>query len=89
MRLTFGDTAPAFETTSIDGRPIRLDDFRGQKLLLAFFRYASCPLCNLRISELIRHHTELLGKACILWPSSNHHLNVCHSMPVVRSRPSP
>lgn len=59
MRLKPGDTAPPFETTTIDGRPIRLDRYRGQKLLLAFFRYASCPLCNLRISELIRHHAEL------------------------------
>jgi len=62
MRLNAGDTAPPFETTAIDGRSIRLDGFRGQKLLLAFFRYASCPLCNLRISELIRHQPALQMK---------------------------
>lgn len=59
MRLKTGNTAPSFETNDMDGRPIQLADFRGQKLLLAFFRYASCPLCNLRISELIRYQPEL------------------------------
>jgi len=59
MRLNTGDTAPPFETTAMGGEPIQLASFRGQKLLLAFFRYASCPLCNLRISELIRHQPEL------------------------------
>jgi thioredoxin-dependent peroxiredoxin len=59
MRLKTGTTAPPFETIDMDGRTIQLADFHGQKLLLAFFRYASCPLCNLRISELIRHQPEL------------------------------
>jgi thioredoxin-dependent peroxiredoxin len=58
MRLKAGDKAPSFTTSDLDGRSIQLADFRGQKLLLAFFRYASCPLCNLRISELIRHQPE-------------------------------
>jgi len=59
MRLKPGDPAPSFETVTMDGQPIDLAGFRGQKLLLAFFRYAACPLCNLRISELIRHQPEL------------------------------
>ena len=59
MRLESGNTAPVFETRDLENRPVRLADFRGQNLLLAFFRYASCPLCNLRISELIRHHADL------------------------------
>jgi len=59
MRLNTGDPAPLFETTAMDGKPIQLAGLRGQKLLLAFFRYASCPLCNLRISELIRHQPDL------------------------------
>lgn len=59
MHLKSGDTAPLFDAVTMDGRPIRLSDFRGRKLLLAFFRYASCPLCNLRLSELIRFQPEL------------------------------
>lgn len=59
MRLKTGDMAPPFHTLDLDGQPIHLSDYHGRKLLLAFFRYASCPLCNLRLSELIRHHADL------------------------------
>ena len=59
MRLKPGDTAPPFQATDLEGRLIELSDFRGKNLLLAFFRYASCPLCNLRINALIRHHDAL------------------------------
>lgn len=59
MRLRTGNPAPPIKTIDMDGRSIQLADFCGQKLLLAFFRYASCPLCNLRISQLIRHQPEL------------------------------
>jgi len=59
MRLKPGDKAPPFEAVTMDDQSIDLAGFHDQKLLLAFFRYASCPLCNLRISELIRHQPEL------------------------------
>ena len=58
-RLSPGEAAPAFAITDLDRRLVRLDDFRGQTLLLSFFRYASCPLCNLRIQELIREYDRL------------------------------
>jgi len=59
MRLKRGDAAPVFNAVDLAGRTVRLAEWRGRNLLLSFFRYASCPLCNLRISELIRHHSEL------------------------------
>ncbi|KAA3647018.1 MAG: AhpC/TSA family protein [Chloroflexi bacterium] len=57
MRLSIGDFAPAFEVEDIFGKPIRLQDYRGKKLLLSFYRYASCPLCNLRVQELIQRYS--------------------------------
>lgn len=48
-----GDTAPAFQVKDIQNREINLENYRGRKVLLSFYRYASCPLCNLRISELL------------------------------------
>lgn len=48
-----GDAAPAFEATDIRDRGISLENYRGRKVMLSFYRYASCPLCNLRISELL------------------------------------
>ncbi|MFC1890661.1 peroxiredoxin-like family protein, partial [Thermodesulfobacteriota bacterium] len=39
--------------------PVSLEDYRGKRLMLSFYRYASCPLCNLRIHELIKNHDPL------------------------------
>ena len=52
-RLKPGTTAPAFEATSLRGETIRLADRLDQPLWLAFFRFASCPLCNFRIHQLV------------------------------------
>ncbi len=50
--------APEFAVADVFGVPVRLADYRGQRLLLSFYRYASCPLCNLRVHELLQHHAE-------------------------------
>ena len=39
--------------TTATGHPFDLDELRGRKVWVAFFRYASCPLCNLRVSAII------------------------------------
>jgi peroxiredoxin len=53
MRLTEGQKAIDFKTNDIFGNEITLENLRGKKILLSFYRYASCPLCNLRVSELV------------------------------------
>lgn len=58
-RLQPADPAIHFECRDYQGKHITLNDFRGKKVLLAFFRVASCPFCNLRVRELIKHHDEL------------------------------
>lgn len=51
-RLEVGARAPGFDAWDFEGmRRIRLEDYRGRRLLLSFYRYASCPLCNLRVHE--------------------------------------
>ncbi|MEZ5510617.1 MAG: peroxiredoxin-like family protein [Gammaproteobacteria bacterium] len=52
MRLSPGTPAPSFSVTDFNGSPVSLSDFRGRKLLLSFYRYASCPFCNLRMHEM-------------------------------------
>jgi peroxiredoxin len=52
MPLDAGQPAPDFQTQDYLGQPIRLADFRGQRLMIAFFRFAACPYCNLRVMEL-------------------------------------
>jgi len=44
---------------TIDGRTISLDEFAGKPLLLMFFRYASCPMCNLRLRDFAQHFPRL------------------------------
>jgi thioredoxin-dependent peroxiredoxin len=52
-RLEPGHTAPPFEATTLRGDTISLEDRLDQPLWLAFFRFASCPLCNFRIHQLV------------------------------------
>lgn len=58
-RLLPGQRAPVFRASDLNNQMIDLASQQGDKVLLCFFRYASCPLCNLRISELIREHDHL------------------------------
>lgn len=53
-----GQVAPAFAGTTYKGEAIDLSAFKGKKVWLGFYRWASCPLCNLRVSELIERYAE-------------------------------
>jgi thioredoxin-dependent peroxiredoxin len=55
MKLKKGQKAPLFTTLDIWGNQFNLGESTNQKILLSFFRYAECALCNLRISEIRRH----------------------------------
>jgi thioredoxin-dependent peroxiredoxin len=59
MRLVPGQPAVPFTAETIDGTTISLAQFSGRALLLMFFRYASCPMCNLRLHDLVRHYAPL------------------------------
>lgn len=56
MRLTAGQQAPDFTATVYGREPLTLSSLRGQKVWLAFFRYAGCPLCNLRVHQMIQRY---------------------------------
>ena len=62
MRLETGITAPTFRLKDVYGRIIDLEDFKTRKVLLAFFRHAGCPFCNLRVHTLQKHREELHAK---------------------------
>jgi peroxiredoxin len=59
-RLKPGEKAPAFET--LDWQDNRIEPFgrHPDLTLLSFFRYASCPLCNMRVRELITKYERLV-----------------------------
>ena len=44
---------------SIDGSTFDLSTLQGKRYMLSFFRFASCPFCNLRVHELVTRFNEL------------------------------
>jgi len=60
--LDLNVTAPNFELTDIFGRTINLEDYRGKKVFIGFFRHAGCPFCNLRVHFLQKNHLALKAK---------------------------
>jgi peroxiredoxin Q/BCP len=61
-KIKEGSAAISFKASDLNGNSINLEDFKGQKLALIFFRKASCPFCNLGLQELIRRYEELENK---------------------------
>ncbi len=54
MKLTTGQKAPTFIKKDIYGKSIDLNDLHGERILLSFFRYAECAMCNLQISKIVK-----------------------------------
>jgi thioredoxin-dependent peroxiredoxin len=44
--LTVGDTAPDFELLSDEGTPVKLSDYRGQRVVVFFYPKADTPGCT-------------------------------------------
>lgn len=66
MPLHEGGAAPDFQTTDMFGRAVRLSDLKGRPVLLSFMRYASCPMCNLRVRELVLAHERLSHEGLVM-----------------------
>lgn len=62
MGLEKNVIAPAFQLKDVFGRIIDLASFKDKKILLAFFRHAGCPFCNLRVHALTKVHEQLKAK---------------------------
>ena len=62
MRLKAGDSSIDFEILDYKGNVLKLSDYKDKKILLSFYRYASCPLCNLRIHNMIQKYPDYYSK---------------------------
>jgi peroxiredoxin len=60
MKISNVTLALNFTAQSLEGKEFKLSDFKGQKILLSFFRNSACALCNLRIHELIASHDKFV-----------------------------
>jgi peroxiredoxin Q/BCP len=53
-----GDKAPDFELLDQDGRPLKLSDFRGQRVVLYFYPKADTPGCTTQACGVRDHIAE-------------------------------
>ena len=58
MRLKPGDKIEELSLMSIDGREFNIKDIKDKKIFITFYRFASCPFCNLRINEIVKRYNE-------------------------------
>lgn len=57
MKLVSGQKAPLFVTKDIFGNTVDLNQISNEKIMLSFFRYAECAMCNLQISKIMKYKT--------------------------------
>ena len=59
MRLKKGDVIDNLSLPSISGDHFDIKELPRKKILLTFYRFATCPFCNLRIYEINQRFSEL------------------------------
>jgi peroxiredoxin len=59
MRRVAGEEATGIKLHAIDGSVFDTESLKGRPFMLSFFRFASCPFCNLRLHELVKRFAEL------------------------------
>lgn len=60
MTLAAGDAAPPFALTDQHGETVRLEDFRGRKLLVYFYPKADTPGCTTQSCDVRDHRQEFV-----------------------------
>tara|TARA_B100000459_G_scaffold146954_1_gene114535 strand:+ start:205 stop:747 length:543 start_codon:yes stop_codon:yes gene_type:complete len=57
-QLSAGDNAPSIVLPAVDGTDFDLSKYKGKRVILTFFRFDSCPFCNLRIHRIVKRWNE-------------------------------
>ena len=71
MKPRPGDIAPDFSGLTTDGSKVRLQDYRGKKLVLYFYPMDNTPGCTAQACSLRDHNAEIEAKnAAILGVSA-------------------
>jgi peroxiredoxin Q/BCP len=58
MRLKSGVNVINIRLPAIDGSMFETESVKGKPYMLSFFRFASCPFCNMRVHELVKRFDE-------------------------------
>ncbi len=58
MKRKTNESVTTLTLPAIDGPVFELDSLTGKRYMLSFFRFASCPFCNLRLHELVSRYHE-------------------------------
>lgn len=58
MKISSGAKAKSMNLQGIDGSLFESENLLGKPYMLTFYRFASCPFCNLRINELVKRFDE-------------------------------
>lgn len=66
MKKKTGDPISNIRLEALDGSVFELDSLKGRPFMLSFFRFASCPFCNLRIHELVTRFEEFGDKFTVV-----------------------
>ena len=64
--LSSGDKAPHFTLPAIDGSTFNMADLKGKRVILTFFRFSTCPLCNMRIRRIVQRWNEFSKDAVMV-----------------------
>ena len=64
--LSSGDKAPQFTLPAIDGSTFNMADMKGKRVILTFFRFSTCPLCNMRIRRIVQRWNEFSKDAVMV-----------------------
>ena len=65
-QIVKGDTAPQFTLPAIDGSTFNMADMKGKRVILTFFRFSTCPLCNMRIRRIVQRWNEFSKDAVMV-----------------------
>jgi len=65
-QLSSGDKVPQFTLPAIDGSTFNMADVKGKRVILTFFRFSTCPLCNMRIRRIVQRWNEFSKDAVMV-----------------------
>ena len=58
MRKESGEKVPRVTLSALNRLTFDTESLNGKPFMLSFFRFASCPFCNLRVHELVQRFNE-------------------------------